>query len=236
MPARWRGFRRCRWRRIRYSRAGPVMSERTVTMARIAAERIGRAVVTLVVSAALFSVLPIMHNLFGSAGARDDAASRRTSIIMETRLQRKERQRTQQRRTRTIRASAGRSRGKSYDLKFTPDLSVSSGSGVGVEQADLESMVFEEGETDEAAVLLRRTSVPYPRRAVEMGIEGTAVLEIVVGRDGRVESVTVIRVPHPVLRKPLTETVERWRFRPAKQKGIPVRMRVRQSIDFRLDQ
>ncbi len=205
-------------------------------MVREAGERIGRAALTLVVSAALFAVLPIMHGLFGAAGRRDDAAGRRTSIIMETRLQRKQRQRTEQRRTRTIRARTGRSRGKSYDLKFTPDLSVSSGAGVGVEEADLASVVFEEGETDEAAVVLRRTTVPYPRRAVEMGIEGTAVLEIVVGRDGRVESVTVVRTPHPILRKPLIESVERWRFRPAKQQGVAVRMRVRQSIDFRLDQ
>jgi protein TonB len=121
-------------------------------------------------------------------------------------------------------------------MRFAPDLGVAAGgSGVAMETRDLEAMVFEEGETDEDLVPVRVTPVRYPDRARELGIEGTLEVEIIVGRDGKVETVDILSSPHPSISAAARTTISRWLFKPARNKGIPVRVRARQAIEFRLD-
>jgi periplasmic protein TonB len=121
-------------------------------------------------------------------------------------------------------------------MRFAPDLDVAGGAeGVAMAPQELEAEIFEEGHTDEGLVALNVPPVEYPERARELGIQGTLVVELIVGRDGRVESVDIISSPHPSISAAARKAVAAWRFKPARNKGIAVRMRARKEIEFKLD-
>jgi len=96
----------------------------------------------------------------------------------------------------------------------------------------MEALIFNEQDVDKELVPLYRPSVPYPPRAQDLGIEGLVIAELVVGIDGNVESVMIKKSPHPSLSNAVKNTIQRWRFQPAEIKGIPVRVRRIQEIDF----
>lgn len=67
----------------------------------------------------------------------------------------------------------------------------------------------------------------YPERMKDLGIQGPAQVNFIIGTDGRVEegSVQLIRLPHPEFRVPTLRGIARMRFRPARVGGVPVRVR-----------
>jgi protein TonB len=76
----------------------------------------------------------------------------------------------------------------------------------------------------------------YPEFARQRGIEGTVLLKVRVTAQGRVETVQVERsAGHPSLDHSATEAVQRWRFEPARQNGVPVAVWVLIPVDFRLE-
>jgi protein TonB len=122
-------------------------------------------------------------------------------------------------------------------MKLTPDLSVEGAAGaeVAAQGTDLAAEIFDENETDEKPVPLYRPPVPFPQRANELGVQGLLEVEIVVDQTGKVESVNVQSSPHPSFAAEARRVIATWRFKSAKNKGVPVRVRVRQTIEFKLD-
>jgi TonB family protein len=121
------------------------------------------------------------------------------------------------------------------EFKFTPDLSVEGTGGVAMEQDELAAVVFEEGETDEPAVPLYQPPIPYPDRARDLEIEGTLEVILIIDTQGKVGSIEVVRSPHVSITNAARKVIATWRFKPARNKGVPVRMRVRQVIEFALE-
>ncbi|HXX67974.1 MAG TPA: energy transducer TonB [Polyangiaceae bacterium] len=74
----------------------------------------------------------------------------------------------------------------------------------------------------------------YPDHARAGGIEGDVRLELVVGPEGQVETARVIQSANASLEKAALEAVRSFRFDPAKKSGHRVRVRMRWSIEFRL--
>ncbi|MBS7792847.1 energy transducer TonB [Roseococcus sp. SDR] len=75
----------------------------------------------------------------------------------------------------------------------------------------------------------------YPEAARLRGEQGTVGLEIAVGTDGRVITVTVARSSgSPMLDAAARRAVQEWRFRPAMRDGEPVPGTIRTSVHFRL--
>jgi len=109
------------------------------------------------------------------------------------------------------------------------------GAGVAMQGQELEAMVFEEGQTDENVVPLFVPSIAYPQRAKEMGIQGTLEAVITIDRDGKVIKVDIVKSPHPSITEEARKMIVTWRFKPAKIKGIPVKVRRIQDIEFKLD-
>ena len=65
-----------------------------------------------------------------------------------------------------------------------------------------------------APALVHRVEPVYPDVAAMASIGGTVILEAVVGTDGCVESVSVLRSRHPLLDKAAVEALKQWRYTP----------------------
>ena len=136
---------------------------------------------------------------------------------------------------RQVKSRSNQNRARSFALKFSPDLKIGSGEGIGLEEANFENEIFEEGEADVSAIPISIIPLPYPRRAKEAGLEGTVEMVLLIDRKGKVSSIDFIKVPHTMFIAPIMKVVKRWKFKPAMNKGVPVSMRVKQSVDFNLE-
>jgi protein TonB len=86
---------------------------------------------------------------------------------------------------------------------------------------------------------VQRASRAYPRYpdlARKAGVQGTVVLLIVIGADGRVGEIEVLRTPDPRFGFDLAaiEAVKQWRYRPALLGGRPVAVQASVTFEFTL--
>jgi TonB family protein len=72
----------------------------------------------------------------------------------------------------------------------------------------------------------------YPRELRAAKVTGTVVLEIVVGRDGKIESIAVDNASDPRFGQPALDVASHLRFAPARVGRTPVRTRVLLPIQF----
>jgi TonB family protein len=195
------------------------------------------ALATLI-SFLFFILIPLVHELFGPEKVVNSKDTSRPAIIAELIQQPEKNEKKQtQSRIRKIQASSG-NKGTSdrIDFKFTPDLGVGGGEGVAIEQqGSLEAVIFEEGEVDENATLITPFQIPYPPRAVELGIEGILEANLTVGIDGKVINIDIIASPHSSITAEARKVFSSLKFKPAKNKGIPVNMKLKQIVEFKLD-
>jgi TonB family protein len=63
---------------------------------------------------------------------------------------------------------------------------------------------------------------------------GTVVLKVLIGADGTVQQSKIIRPVNPELDKNATEEVSRWKFAPARKKGLPVPSVMPVEVTFNL--
>jgi protein TonB len=182
-----------------------------------------------------------MRNILGYHKPETKVARENRQIIAEIVRSIPKKRQTEIQTIRQVKIASTSSSGQSssqegLSFKFSPDLSVEGASGVAVEMQnqDLEAMVFDEGQTDEDIVPLFTPSIAYPERAREIGAQGTFEAIIIVGRDGKVEKVDVVRSPHASITQEAKRAMSAWRFKPGKNKGVPVRVRAKQVIDFNL--
>jgi protein TonB len=92
----------------------------------------------------------------------------------------------------------------------------------------------EVGEAIEPAMVVSRVEPTYPEPARRAGLEGLVELEIVVGADGSVQSVEVVRGLPLGLSESAASAVGRWKYRPARSKSGPVASRKTVRILFTL--
>lgn len=109
-----------------------------------------------------------------------------------------------------------------------------SASGIG-------SAVLLAAEADEVPRLApgARCSGDYPGQLRALGLAGSAELQFVIGRDGRVDttSVRVTHATHPAFGEAarIGLASPECRYTPGSYRGVPVRVLVRQRATFRLD-
>lgn len=76
----------------------------------------------------------------------------------------------------------------------------------------------------------------YPAEARRSGQEGWVRLAFTVSASGTVKDVQVLDAePRGLFERAAIRAVMRWQFRPAQQDGQPVASRVRQTLNFKLD-
>ena len=85
-----------------------------------------------------------------------------------------------------------------------------------------------------APALVSRVEPVYPRLAVSAHVQGVVILEAVVDREGRVESVKVLR-SIPLLDDAAAAAVRQWRYSPLLLNGRPERFVLTVTVSFSLD-
>ncbi len=184
----------------------------------------------------LFISLPLLHLLLGSDLLKAEAQMKAMPVLMQIEQKKQEKKKVEKKKARKISSNRGPKKSRSSSMKFSPDLGVGTSDGVGVNETNLENVVFEEGETDENATPISRPAPAYPQRARDMGIEGSVEVRLLIDRKGKVASIHFVKVPHEVFKKPLTKQMKKWKFKPAMNKGVPVKMWVKVPFEFKLDQ
>lgn len=83
------------------------------------------------------------------------------------------------------------------------------------------------------ANLIHDVAPTYPPEAGRARIEGTVVLQAVIGKDGSVQDVQV-ESGLPILAQAAIDAVKQWRYRPYLLNGEPVEVDSRITINFTL--
>ncbi len=80
-------------------------------------------------------------------------------------------------------------------------------------------------------------NVKYTQIAIDNGIEGTAVIQFVIEKDGSVSNVEIVRDPGGGLGKEAEKVIKSMpRWKPGKQRENPVRVKISAPIKFKLNQ
>jgi len=88
---------------------------------------------------------------------------------------------------------------------------------------------------DEPPILIKSIAPQYPQLAQNAGIEGTVVIRVVIGVDGKVEQANVISSDvTPAMEKAALSAAQKFLFKPAKQRTVPVRASMAVPIRFKL--
>ncbi len=95
--------------------------------------------------------------------------------------------------------------------------------------------VYQPGGTVTAPKLIAEVNVRYTSDASARRIQGTVVLELIVGSDGRPGHIHVVRSLDPGgLDEEAIKAVEQWRFEPGRRSGVPVDVLVTVLVGFNL--
>jgi len=90
------------------------------------------------------------------------------------------------------------------------------------------------GGTLQAAKLIRRIEPAYPEMALRARIQGVVLLEVLVGAEGGVENVRLIR-GHPLLNAAAVAAVSQWKYSPTLLNGEPVPVIATVTVRFVLN-
>ena len=73
----------------------------------------------------------------------------------------------------------------------------------------------------DAAQLIARKNPVYPTVARAVGVSGSVELHFIIGADGYVRDVTVVK-GNLLLARAAVEAIHTWHYKPARREGIPV--------------
>jgi protein TonB len=82
-------------------------------------------------------------------------------------------------------------------------------------------------------MLVHQVKPQYPPIAIQARIQGTVVLQAVIGKDGSVQDLRVI-TGHPMLVSSAMEAVKQWRYRPYLLNNEPVEVDTQINVNFTL--
>lgn len=71
----------------------------------------------------------------------------------------------------------------------------------------------------------------YPMLAQQMKVEGSVVLQAIIGADGNIQDLRVLTGP-AILTSAAQQAVRQWRFKPYTQNGQPVETKARITVNF----
>jgi protein TonB len=84
-----------------------------------------------------------------------------------------------------------------------------------------------------AAKIVYQPKPEYPELAKLTRTEGAVELEAVIGKDGTIEELKVLR-GHPLLVKAALDAVRQWRYQPTLLNGEPIEVVTEITVNFKL--
>lgn len=76
---------------------------------------------------------------------------------------------------------------------------------------------------------------PYPPQLLRTGIEGKAVVRVLIGTDGRVKQVAIISADDPLFADATErQALRKWRFKPATRDGVAVESWKQMTVRFEI--
>jgi len=82
-------------------------------------------------------------------------------------------------------------------------------------------------------LLVHEVKPQYPPLARQARVQGTVVLQAVIGKDGTVQNLQVLS-GHPMLTRGAMDAVKQWRYEPCYLNGEPVEVDRQININFTL--
>ena len=82
-------------------------------------------------------------------------------------------------------------------------------------------------------LLIHQVEPRYPAQARQARIQGTVVLQAVIGKDGSVQNVHALRGPLPLIQSAV-DAVKQWHYKPYTLDGEPVQAETQISVKFTL--
>lgn len=202
---------------------------------------IGKFAAAIIVSFLLFVAVSMLHGLFG-VDRHNTTPQNRPRIIAEFVKEKPKEEKQVVQRIRQVRTGSQNTTtsGNSGEMsmRFTPDLSADAGGG-GAEVAlggkDLSAEVFDEGQTDEPPIEQTMPPVNFPDEARDQGVSGVVLARYTITFEGKVKDVEIVSSPGPLFSNEVRRTLQKARYKPAHNKGIPVNIRATKLFEFNLE-
>lgn len=201
---------------------------------RFLAHFIGMAV-ALVVSAALFLILPViqyqnMHQV--PLQEKKYEVVRVETIIPPPKSRPKPKPKPAQK-PKVNQNRAPKSMARS---RLSMDLAVGNGGGgvaIGGGAAADEQMSYQEGETDMDATPMRQIPPKYPEEARKAGVAGMVRCLLTIDENGEVARIDFLETPGDYgFEREIRKAVSQWKYKPAEMDGVPVRQKIEQPFQF----
>ncbi len=116
-----------------------------------------------------------------------------------------------------------------------PEFAVAEISGDASELLDdiAEDTAMTEETVDRKPQVTYRAPIEYPEEAVNNGIQGYVVVHLLIAKDGGIKLAKVLdSEPQGVFDQTVLNAIQDWRFTPARYKGEPVQVWVKQKVRF----
>ncbi len=98
-----------------------------------------------------------------------------------------------------------------------------------------EEEILEVWKVEQKPRLIRRAIPAYPEFALRAGLQGSVMLKVLLGKDGRAESIQVLK-GEQIFRKSAEDAVRKFLFEPARQSDRPVKVWLVIPIHFKLEE
>lgn len=84
----------------------------------------------------------------------------------------------------------------------------------------------------EPPIPVRTVAPDYPDELRREGVSGLVMVKCAIDQQGNVTETSVEKSSNPAFEKPALAAVKKWKFKPAKQDGSPVAIKVSIPIKF----
>ena len=196
-------------------------------------------VLSFVLSAVFFLAIPVINALMSDKGVKEQKELE-TVTEVEVLVSEKKPE-VKQKVIRTIvnpnpfkiTSNMGTSRSQNFQM----DLSLArgaAGDGVAVGTGSMENVVYDAGEVDEQAQVLREIQPKFPEKAKRMGVSGYVKVLIVIDVNGDVAQAQVL-TQEPAgygFDNEALKAVRQWKFSPAQLGGFPVAQKATKEFRF----